>query len=266
MLYVSNSFVPYNYPLKEAKAVFLGVPFSSTSVSETSQYGPVLVREALRNKEGFVSSAKRDVLDKICDLGDVEIVPGSYELTAERIRETIDDIVSENPRAFLIFVGGEHSISLAISEALMPKTIVQLDAHCDLRSEFLGLKHSHVTWAYWAKKLLGCDIVQVGTRSWCEEEEQNKALVRSMNVDEIVKEAARLEQPVHLSIDMDVFDPCYVKTGLPEPNGLKPDDIFRIIDALKPRSMDIVEIADRSLPSNTGFLAADLIKRALTRV
>ena len=54
MLYTSNTFVSYNYPLEEADVVFLGIPFASTSISKASIYGPLVVREALKVKEDFV--------------------------------------------------------------------------------------------------------------------------------------------------------------------------------------------------------------------
>ncbi|MCD6215537.1 MAG: arginase family protein [Candidatus Aenigmarchaeota archaeon] len=262
MLYTSNSFVPYNYPLKEAKVAFLGIPFSSTSVSGTSQYGPLVVRESLKLIEGW--DGKKNVFQKICDVGDLEIVPGSYELTAERLRDTIKDIRAANPNAFLVFVGGEHLITLPIVEQLKPKTIVQLDAHADLRPEFLGLKYSHVTWAYHASKL--SHIIQIGVRSWSADDRLSMA-EQVENIKNL--EEKKLEGPVHLTIDMDVFDPSYVRTGLPEPGGLKPKEVFGLIDKIfdyKVKSMDIVEIADHSLPSKTGFLAAQLIKRALSKL
>ncbi len=259
MLYTTNTFVPYNHSLEEAEVVFIGVPFSSTSVSETSQYGPVVVRESLKLTEDW--DDKRNVFEKICDVGDLEVVTGSYDLTAERLRETIKDIRSANPNAFLIFVGGEHLISLPIVEELRPKTIVQLDAHADLRPEYLGLKYSHVTWAYHASKI--SKIMQLGVRSWSKEDDLSRA--------EQIKDVAnipKLAGPVHLTVDMDVFDPPYVQTGLPEPGGLRPEQVFAIIDSIcnyNIGSMDIVEIADRSLPSNTGFLAAQIIKRVLSK-
>ena len=140
MFHTSNSFVSYNYPLKEADVVFLGIPFASASISKPALYGPVMVRESLKVKEDFIDGINLFEKLKLCDLGDMEVVPGSYELTAERIKQTINDIMSES-KAFPIIIGGDHSITLAITEALKPKTIVQLDAHADLRKDYLGNKY-----------------------------------------------------------------------------------------------------------------------------
>jgi len=265
MLYASNTFVSYNYPLKEADIVFLGVPFASTSISKNSIYGPLMVREALKLKEDFIKDVNLFEKLKLCDLGDLEIVPGSYELTAKRIKETIHDIASANKKAFLIFIGGEHSITLPITEALQPKTIVQLDAHADLRKDYLENKFTHQTWAYHASKL--AKLIQIGVHSCSKDEKkfikENKN-IQSFSLNEFLKKNIKLEKPVHLTIDMDIFDPSYVETGLPEGTA-KPEEIFALLEKIDCDSMDIVEIADDRLPSKSGFLAAEIIKRILAK-
>ena len=259
LLYVSNSFA-YNYSIQEADVIFLGIPFSSTSISCSSIFGPVLTRESLKLAEGYEEVPGRDVFKslKVCDIGDLDVVPGDYSLTAERINETIKEIREVNKKAFLVFIGGEHLITLPIAEALKPKTIVQLDAHMDLRKDYLGNDFSHTTWAYHAKKKLNCDLVQIGARSFCEQEK------KTAEEFGVVNDIKNPKEPIYLTVDMDVFDPRYVKTGLPVYNGLSPERVFEIIEKLKGKKligMDIVEIADNSLPSNTGFLAAEIIRK-----
>ncbi|MBI4154203.1 arginase family protein [Candidatus Woesearchaeota archaeon] len=259
MLYASNTFVPYNYALKEADAVFLGIPFTSTSISKPAMHGPVLVRHALKNVENLPDR-------KFCDIGDIEIVPGSYELTAKRIRETVKETLETNSRAFPILIGGEHLITLPIIEALKPKTIVQIDAHSDTRSDYLGCVYSHATWAYHASKI--SRITQIGLNAVSDEEKKFLAktkAVHAFSISDFLKFKPNIEKPVHLTIDMDVFDPSYVEAGFPEGNA-KPEDIFAVLDKIQPQSMDIVEIADDRLPSKTAFLAAELIKRVLQNV
>jgi agmatinase len=256
MLYTSNTFTPYNHPLKEAEIVFLGIPFTSTSICKPAMYGPIMVRHALQNIENLPNK-------KFCDLGDLEIVPGSYELTAERIRETIKEIKETNPKAFIIAIGGEHLITLPIIETLKPKTIIQIDAHSDTRSDYLGCTHSHATWAYHASKL--SRIIQVGLNAVSEDEKKFLAKTKSVqafSISDFLKFKPNIQQPVHLTIDMDVFDPSYVEACMPEGNA-KPEDIFAVLEKIHPQSMDIVEIADDRLPSKTGFLAAELIRRVL---
>jgi arginase family enzyme len=264
MFYTSNSFVSYNYPLKEVDVVFLGVPFASSSISKNSIYGPVMVREALKLTEDFIDGVNLFEKLKICDLGDLEVVPGSYELTAKRIKETLQDVLNENEKAFPIFIGGEHSITLPIVEVLKPRTIIQLDAHADLRKDYLENRYSHQAWAYHASKF--SKIIQVGVQSTNKEEleviEEKK--IECFSIDDFLKGEIKMEKPVHLTIDVDVFDPSYVETGLPE-GSAKPEEIFAVLKKIDCDSLDIVEIADDRLPSKTGFLAAKLIKAVLAK-
>lgn len=261
MLYASNTFVSYNYPLKEADVVFLGIPFASTSVSKPALYGPLMIRESLKLMEDFVNGNNIFGSLKVCDLGDIEVVPGSYELTAQRIRETVQDIREANRKAFLIFIGGEHLVTLPIAEALKPKTIVQLDAHADCRADYLGNKYMHQTWAHHASKF--SDIVQIGVTSLSREEDEylsRKKNITQLSALKFLKKPPAMKKPVHLSIDIDVLEGA--ATGLPE-GRLMLEQVLDIVAKVPCDSMDITEIADDRLPSVTGFRAAKLILHAL---
>ncbi|MBI2578721.1 MAG: arginase family protein [Candidatus Aenigmarchaeota archaeon] len=261
MLYTSNTFVEYNYPLAEADAVFLGIPFVSTSISRPARFGPVIVREALKLMSG--SHNGRDIFShyKFCDLGDLDVVEGSYEKTAERIRDTVAEI--QNAKVFPVFIGGEHSITLPIAEALKAKTIIQFDSHGDMLSHYKGNEFSHGTWAFHASR--NAKLVQIGVRVLEEEERKNaeSGSVLDVKTPEQLSQA-KIERPVHLTVDMDVFNPAYVETGFPE-GKMEPKEFFEFLKHINPDSMDIVEIADDRLTSKSGWLAAEIIKNVLGR-
>lgn len=266
LLFTSNTFVPYNHPIEEADVIFLGIPFGSTSININSVYGPTVVRESLKMIE-FCEKTKKGFLNvfnalKVCDLGNLEIVPGSYELTAYRIKETIKEIKSLNENAFLVFIGGEHLISLPICEELRPKTILQFDSHSDCLKDYLGNRYTHQTWCYHVSDF--AKIIQVGVNTWNDEEIEN---VKKKNIQSLsLQKLPIMEPPIHLTIDVDVFDPSYVKTGFPEGN-MKPEEFFSIMEKIpKISSMDVVEIADNELPSKTGFLIARVIKNILAKL
>jgi len=265
MFYASNTFTSYNYPPKEADVIFLGIPFVSTSTSKPAIYGPVMVRESLKMLEDYIPERKLNLFEKlkICDLGDIETVPGSYELTVKRIRQTIEDIRRENKNAFIIFIGGEHLITLPITESLKPKTIIHLDAHSDSRSEYLGNKHMHQTWAHHAGKF--AKIIQIGVTTWNREEKENlrKNNIEFYETEDFIKKHIELKQPVHLTIDMDVLHGA--ETGLPE-GRMGIDTLLSILDKVNCSWMDITEIADDKLPSMTGFAAAHIIKKVLSKL
>ncbi len=259
LLHASNTFANYNHPIADADVVFLGVPFTSTTWGKPAVYGPVMVREGLK----IISGLHKDfnIFDiKFADAGDVEVAHGSYGVTAKRIRETVEQVREINKNAFPIFIGGEHLISLPIVESLKPKTIIHLDAHSDMQREIEEVGYTHGTWAYHAGKL--AKLVQAGVRGYSREEKEvaKENGVAVCDIRSISK--IKMQRPIHLSIDIDVFSPEFVETGHPE-GTLKPEQVFDMLEKIKADSLDICEIADDRLPSKTGVLAAEIIKRVL---
>jgi len=229
LLHTSNTFINYNHKLKEADIIFIGIRFSGRALNSCSYYGSTIVRESLKLTE---DSERLFEKLKICDVGDIE--PGtSFETMSSQIRDTIEEIKNQNSKAMLCLIGGDHSITLPVIEALKPKTIVQFDAHADMRSEFLGDRYMQQTWAYHAAQK--CKIIQVGVRAQSREEIENaKNLnVVQMNPEEFIRISKNIQNPVHITLDMDVFDPCYVETGLPEPDGLTPKQVLECLQKIK---------------------------------
>lgn len=237
LLHTSNTFVNYNHALKDAQVIFLGVPFSSTSYSASSRFGPMQIREALRLSEGTDK--------KWCDVGDLDVVPGSYEITAQRLRETLMEIKEENKDALIVIAGGEHLITLPISETLGPKTIVQLDAHSDTKQDIAGNEYTHQTWAYHASKF--CNILQIGVTSWSKEEEdfvEKSNAVHAIDAKMFLRNDVVLEGPVHLSVDIDVLRNA--NTGYPQ-GAMDMKTLLKIINKIGCSSMDIVEICSEKV-------------------
>jgi len=257
MIYLRKSFVD-SCPIKEADVCLLGIPFDSTSISHGSRFGPAAIREALKDMEGYDSETGVNPFEKlkIADLGDIEIVPGSYKLTAERIVDTMEWIREQNPGAFVLSLGGEHLVSLPVIETLKPETVIQFDAHADLREDFIGKKYSHADWAHYVAK--DFNLVQRGVRSWSEEEEKVMEGVKGNNVS----------GSTYLTVDMDVFDPSIAPdTGLPEPSGWNFDEFCKNLNLLKNKNLmgaDIVEFSPKGFNSPTAFLAANVIKKILS--
>lgn len=266
MLYASNSFVP-NHKLEDSDVCFLGVPFDSTAFAQGNQrYGPLLIRNALKNTVSYLPDLKIDPFEelKMTDLGDLDWVPGSFEETSKRLKETLEDIEHRNQDVFKVFLGGEHSITLPIIEYLKPKTIIQFDAHLDLSEKFRGNKYAHNTWAYHAKNELDVDIYNIGGRSYTAEEEKLGAIKDS------IKQINDIREPVYVTVDMDVFDPSYAPhTGFTEENGLKPNKVFNELDHLFEYDVigtDICEISSRKIGNRTSSLAAKTINRILANL
>jgi agmatinase len=176
---------------------------------------------------------------------------------------------------FLFSLGGEHSISSGLIRAVKGKhkklSILQIDAHLDLRDEYEGTPYSHASVMRRARDY-GCTIVPVGIRNISQEE--HKFLKRSgivpimarrchMDDDWIDDVLERLGEKVYVSIDIDGFDPAYAPgTGTPEPGGLdwyQVTGLLRLVAAEKTIvGADIVEVTPIPGQAVTEFLAARL--------
>ncbi|MBI4021712.1 MAG: arginase family protein [Candidatus Aenigmarchaeota archaeon] len=266
MLYTSRTF-PLEYPLAEADVVLAGVPWDSTEIGKSVKHGPLFIREALKGLEGFDPETGVHVFAqaKPCDLGDVEVVPGNWGLTKERITDTVRAALVANPTVFPIVLGGDHLITLGILESLVAAhgklTVVHFDAHRDLSPDWLGEPYAHITWGYHAIKSLGVRLVQLGVRSSTEEEH---ALIRELPV---TSSLAGLEGPVYLTVDLDVFDPGFApEVGTPEPLGMSPPEFFALLRQVCQHrlvGMDIVECAADRVNTPTALLGAQIIKKVL---
>lgn len=181
-------------------------------------------------------------------------------------------------KKYLTFLGGEHSISIGIIQAFSQKyddlTVLQLDAHADLRERYLGSKYNHACAMHAAS--FNNNLVQVGIRSMdkCELEylNPNKCYFAhdiQGNTAWVEPSIAGMSDNVYLTIDLDVFDPGIMpSTGTPEPGGL---DWYTVINYLKKVFMeknvvgfDIVEFAPIKKFKAPDFLVAKLYYKLLS--
>lgn len=267
MLYTRDSFTN-TYDPGEADVCFLGVPFDSTALAEGNQrFGPVLVREALKSKISYVPVNGNNPLKelRIADIGDLDWVPGSFEKTSERLKDTMESIFDENKDIFPVFLGGEHLISLPVVEKLQPRTVVQLDAHLDGAENYQGNECAHNTWT--SRLAEDIDLIRAGCRSYMEDQDSSKDC---MDLDGTKRKIEKAEEPVYLTVDMDVFDPRYAPhVGFPEENGLSPDEVFEIIDRAFEKNivgMDVCELASKELNNRTAHLASKTVLRSLSNL
>ena len=176
---------------------------------------------------------------------------------------------------FHCFIGGEHSITPVILEEMKYGEIgiVWLDAHSDLREEYLGNPRSHAC-AAWNSLPFG-NIVEIGVRSVSSgEAEFLRGSDRVKVFGDWNGEAARaidlLPERVYISLDFDAIDPSLIRAvGTPEPGGLSWNDLTGIFDhifkARKVVGMDAVELCPGESDTASVFTAATAVYEALTR-
>lgn len=262
MLYLRRT-LDLEYPLKEAQAALIGIPFDSTEIGNPVRYGPLFLREAIKNLVGFDPELGLNIFEKwkVLDLGDIEVVPGSWRLTRERILDTLEWLFGENPKILPIFLGGEHLVTLGILEGLSKLhkkiTVVDFDAHRDLRRDWLGNKFSHVTWAGHILNRPGFELIQPCCRIWDGGERDLK----------VGKDLKGVSGKVYITLDLDVLDPSHApEVGTPEPSGISPEGLFKMLKqacAGQVIGFDIVECASREVGSGTALLGAQAFKKCL---
>jgi agmatinase len=176
---------------------------------------------------------------------------------------------------FHCFIGGEHSITPVILEEMRYGDIgiVWLDAHSDLRVEYLGNTRSHACAA--RNSLPFGNIVEIGVRSVSNGEAQFLKSTDSVKVFGDWSEDARhaidlLPDRIYLSLDYDAIDPSLIRAvGTPEPGGLSWSDLTGILDHIFDKKtvvgLDAVELCPEESDTASSFTAAKAVYEALTR-
>ena len=273
-LYTYETF-KLEFPLVEpedASFVILGVPFDgTTSFKAGARFGPALIRHATLNLESYILDYDVDIAEfPIADIGDVAVIAGDPRGTANRVRETVEEIKRANPGVIPILLGGEHSQTLGAVEALKPASYVVFDAHLDLRDSYEENPYNHACVARRINEL-GVEEAMFGIRSGIREEVQyarEKGIrwvhARDYSFDAFVELVKPLPEPVYLSVDIDVFDLSMVpSTGTPEAGGLSFWDVVEAIEWLvenkRIAGFDIMEVAGENLGDVTALTAAKLL-------
>lgn len=179
---------------------------------------------------------------------------------------------------FLTFFGGEHSISIGVIKAFYEHyddfTVVQIDAHADLRPSYEGSPYNHACAVYDASK--NTHLIQVGIRSMDIQEvdhmdEFNTYFSHEMHghkewMDESIH---KMNKNVYITFDLDAFDPSIMPaTGTPEPGGLMWDTTIEYLEKIFSKKnvvgFDIVELAPIPGFKAPQFLAAKLYYKMLS--
>lgn len=260
---------------EEAKIVIFGAGFDGTATYRPgSRFGPAAMRSEFYSLETYSPALDRDLSDiAVRDGGDLELPFGNTEAAMEMIRQTAADIVNAGKKPFMI--GGEHLVTLPAFNAVFKKfpdlCLVHLDAHTDLREEYLGehLTHSGVVRQIW--DIVGDGrIWQMGIRSGTRQEfewaAQGHTTLHRIDLSCAKEAAAALSgKPVYLSIDLDVLDPSIIPgTGTPEPGGVSFKELEAALYSFRELNIvaaDVVELAPRLDISGVSTVVACKVMR-----
>jgi agmatinase len=286
---------------ESARAVILPVPYeATTSYGGGTRAGPGAIIESSRYIELYDQELDCEPYDVgICTLPSVELSGAGPEIAMKELRDAYDALRQAAPDKFIITLGGEHSISSApilswvdawaaaapplpeFGDVVKPGgkridagdvkprrlTVLQFDAHTDLRTEYEGSAFSHASVMF--RVIDRVDLVSVGIRALTREERE---LSRAQNnihlfladdihtgeswMDDVM---SKLGPDIYISFDVDCFDPSLVpSTGTPEPGGLQWYPVLKLLKRVFKERMvhavDIVELAP--LP---GLIAPDFL-------
>ena len=262
------------------KVGLYGVPYDgTTSLRHGSRFGPAAIREVSNGLETYCPQLGLDLEDiNFTDLGAVEIPFGDPEPVVAAVKQATQQVIAIGLKPLML--GGEHSISAgavaAMTECHSDLVLLQLDAHADLRQEWLGAKHSHACAMRRCLEVLPSGqllqlAIRSGTRAEFLELHNQQRLVShtpGKPATELAKALAdHRGQPIYLTMDLDWFDPCVLPgTGTPEPGGFSWHDFAAVIEVLKEHQLvgaDVVELAPQLDSSGMSSVLAAKVTRSL---
>lgn len=276
---ISYGDLPKPYDERETSRVaILPVPYDGTSTwIKGADKGPEALLEASANMEVYDIETDSEVY-KIGIFTDIPVLENrTPELMVEAVKGRVSSLIDE--QKFVVTIGGEHSVSIGAIQAHAEKyqklTVLQIDAHTDLRDSYEGSKNNHACVMSRAKEV--CPIVQVGIRSMDIGEKPNVDNDRIFWAHQIVGADDKwmtdvlnlISANVYITIDIDGFDPSVMpSTGTPEPGGLQWYPALKLLRlVIEHRNMvgfDIVELCPNDIDKSADFAAAKLLYKLLT--
>jgi len=262
---------------EESEFILFGVPFDATvSFRPGARFAPMEIRRASENIEFSSLSGIR-----LADVGDLSLT-NSVTWMLKRVSRIVGEILSDGKTP--IILGGEHTLTLASALKVCKRGggLIVLDAHLDLRDEFMDTRLNHTTWL---RRLLerfeDLKMMIIGVREASSDlnDYAEKKRIKILKANRIMKEyvgsikaikdyVSTLNE-VYLSIDMDVLDPAYAPgVSNPEPCGLSPTMVREIVEeicSIKLGGLDVVEVNPLFDFGQTSCYAAYFIYTALAR-
>jgi len=272
--------IPDEYAqLNSSKIVLIPVPYDGTSTwGKGADKGPEAFLEASANMEIYDIETDSEVYKNGVFLADPVNEKSSPEAMVEAVHKKASEYIKMGK--FVTLFGGEHSVSIgsirAFKENFDNLTVLQFDAHADLRPEYEESKCNHACAVHEAQHTT--NLVQIGIRSM---DTVEKPFLKKENCffahqifadpDWMNKALSRITDNVFITIDLDVFDSSIMpSTGTPEPGGL---NWYQVIDFIKMViknknvvGFDIMELCPNDINRGPDFLAAKLYYKILSYV
>jgi agmatinase len=262
---------------RDSGVVLLSVPYDETSTwNKGADKGPAAIIEAAPIMELYdIETASEPYKVGIHILPEITDMPTPDKMVENVYRETSKHL--ENGK-MVVTLGGEHSVSIGAIKAYTEKfpgmCVLQIDAHADMRPEYLGSRYNHACVMHRVKEM--CPIVQVGIRSMDLDEKEFTDPKRIFFAHDIFTRSTPwipgiidlLDEQVYITIDLDAIDPSLMpSTGTPEPGGFGYYELLKllrqVIASRKVVGFDIVELCPNEIDKAPDFLACKLFYKIL---
>ncbi|MBU2947993.1 agmatinase [Zobellia uliginosa] len=263
--------------LETAKVILIPVPYDGTSTwGKGADKGPQAFLEASENMELYDIETNTEVYEQGIHLAEAITENSSPEAVVDAVHKRTKKYIKRNK--FVTLFGGEHSISIgtirAFNECFDNLTVLQIDAHADLRESYEGSKYNHACAVHEASQTT--NLIQVGIRSMDAIEksfmdEEKTFFAHDMAQDEywMDKVMEAMTDNVLITFDLDAFDPSIMpSTGTPEPGGLfwyeTLEFLKQVFEEKNVVGFDIVELCPNPSEKSSDFLAAKLYYKMLS--
>ena len=271
---------PDEVALEDARVVLVPAPYdSTTSYRGGARDGPAAIVTASRQLEDYDLELDRDV----SEVGIYTAPAIAPDVSGPRAMiDVVEEVVTRlaAPGRLVGLLGGEHSITVGAVTALARShpdvSVLYLDAHADLRDEYMGSPWGH---ASVARRLLEvCPVVEVGVRSLSLDERdfirENEVPVVFWPPDNGGAEGLAkrvidsLTPTVYVSVDLDVLDPSVMPSvGNPEPGGMGWRELTGLLGAVAAErrivGFDVTELSPGEGPEAGAFTAARLVQKLI---
>ena len=270
--------IPEQYSrLEQSKIVLIPVPYDGTSTwQKGADKGPEAFLEASENMELYDIETDSEVYKQGVFLVEAITENSAPEAVVDAVHETTKTYIKKNK--FVTVFGGEHSISIgtirAFNDMFEDLTVLQIDAHADLRQTYEGTKYNHACAVYEASQTT--NLIQVGIRSMDAIEKtvmniEQVYFAHEMTYDDNWMDAAidQMTDNVFITFDLDALDPSIMpSTGTPEPGGLlwyeTLEFLKQVFEEKHVVGFDIVELCPNAINKSPDFLAAKLYYKMLS--
>jgi agmatinase len=267
------------YDYSGSGIIIIPVPYDKTSTwMKGSDKGPEAILEASVNLEFYDVETDTEVHMKGIHTFDPVVENESPESLVDAVNKIAGSLLEDNK--FPVFIGGNHSVSIGSVKAFAGRfnnfSVLQLDAHSDLRNEYEGSALNHA--CAMARVREFAPVVQVGIRSMSAEEKAVADFSRIFFAHDLYHDKTlyssaidKLTENVYVTIDLDVFDPSIMpSTGTPEPGGPEYYEIMHFLkDVSRKRNIvgfDVVELCPSPVNKAPDFVAAKILYQLLSYI